>query len=811
MLSNKFHFEKRNVVVSQKFPFIDRESARDEFCRFITATDSEIDVLMYYGVGGIGKSTLLAENVKKFREIYPDGVTFSVDFYEVEKRSVDRMLLQFVDDNADKISFDAFNIAYTLYFSKKFAGDDYNRTKESISPKFDLLFKIIGIFDNGAIGAMVEIVEKILQFAKRFALDDYVLDDLNQFASMSIAEIEEHLPAYFEYDLQRYFSANPETHALFSIDTFEALNVEQTEEIHRRRNEEWFQEFMALFLEEAKRNCFFVIYGRDKLSWENEWMKRIQLVELNEFSPHWIASYMANAGITDQSIASCITKNSKGNPFYLYLSAKTYADICLKGRQPTVQDFGRTPKEIIRRFIYNLSDDEVSIFKYLSVLNFFSYEIFTYLLSKFSIACDPERFNHIIGYSFIQTLHNGNYYLLPLMRSGLLDNTNPASVDIVHTYMLNFYKQRFINGSTKDFFELVFHAEHCMNVETFNAWFIENKYIDFLILCQLKANQECIYSVTESIINYYGLANLDIRLINIYIDALHLGGDYHAAVETSNTYLQQFSHQEIVENEPVFNMFIRKIHYSMFFLPVDELMRNVEDIMHDEHLNSFPQQKNEILFLLGGNLGVLSGRFDYAIEILNKALNHALKTNSKHTMMRVVRKLADISTYRGDYCEAIQSIEKYITIDLNPETRYEVYMLGALGEAYRKSGNLSTARECFTSVLKASQQKHIPSWIAHAKLALSMLKFQTKEYSCLIDDLEEVEKDYEQIGHEWGKINTRTLKWMVYIAQHGMSEDCRQELQKISRIAQNMNYRYNLLIIDELLHEQMPYFQLFFL
>lgn len=52
---------------------------------------------------------------------------------------------------------------------------------------------------------------------------------------------------------------------------------------------------------------------------------------------------------------------------------------------------------------------------------------------------------------------------------------------------------------------------------------------------------------------------------------------------------------------------------------------------------------------------------------------------------------------------------------------------------------------------------------------------------------------------------------MVYIAQHGMSEDCRQELQKISRIAQNMNYRYNLLIIDELLHEQMPYFQLFFL
>lgn len=811
MLLSKFHFDKRNVIVPQKYPFVDRESARGSFCRFVTTTDLEMDVLMYYGVGGIGKSMLLSENAKKFKEIYPDGITFSVDFYEVEKRSVDRMLLQFVDDNANNIPFDAFNIAYALYYSKKYAGDDYNRTKESISNKLDLLFKIIDVFDNGAIGAMAEIVEKVLQFAKRYALDDYVLNDLNQFTSMSISEIEEHLPAYFEYDLQRYFSAHPDTHALFSIDTFEALNVEQTEEIHRRRNEEWFQDFIALFLEGAKRNCFFVIYGRDKLSWEDEWMQRIQQIELCDFSPHWTATYLSNAGITEQSIVNCITKNSKGNPFYLYLSAKTYADICDKGRKPTVQDFGKSPKEIIRRFIYNLSDDEVNIFKYLSVPNFFSCEIFTYLLSKFSIACDPERFNHIIAYSFIQSLHNGNYYLLPLMRSGLLDNTNPASVDIIHTHMLNYYKHCCSKGSTKDFFELVFHAEHCMNVETFNAWFIDNKYIDFLILCQLKADQEFIYSVTESIINYYGLANLNIRLINIYIDALHLGGDYHAAVETSNTYLQNFSHREIVENEPVFNMFIRKIHYSMFFLPVDELMSNVESIMQDECLNRFPQQKNEILFLLGGNLGVLSGRFEYARDILDKALAHAVETNSKHTMMRVVRKLADISTYRGEYSKAIQCIEKYITIELEPETRYEVYLLGALGEAYRKSGNLSTAHMCYQKVLKTSQLKHIPSWIAHAKLALSMLKFQTAEYTCLIDELDEVEKDYEQIGHEWGRITTCTLRWMAYIVQYGMSEDCRKELQKLSNVAQYMNYRYNLYIIDQLLHEQMPYFQLFFL
>ena len=811
MLSNKFHFARQNIIASQKYPFIDRESAREVFCRFITTTDTDDDVLMYYGVGGIGKSMLLAENVKKFKDIYPNSITFKVDFYEVEKRSIDRMLLQFVDDNTDNISFDAFNIAYALYFSKKHAGDDYNRTKESIGNKLNLLFKIIGIFDGGIIGSIAEILEKVMHYAKRLALDDFVLDDLNQFASMSILEIEEHLPAYFEYDLQRYLAEHPETYALFSIDTFEALNVEQTEEIHRRKNEEWFQKFMALFLEHSYRNCFFVIYGRDKLAWETEWMNRIKQVELCDFSPQWIDTYLTNAGIYDPSIANFITQNSKGNPFYLYLSAKTYADICRQGKRPSVQDFGKSPKEIIRRFIYNLSDDEVNIFKYLSVPNFFSYEIFTYLLSKFSIACDPERFNHIIAYSFIQTLHNGNYYILPLMRSGLMENTNPASVDLVHSHMLSFYKQRSTNGHTSDYYEFIFHAEHCMNAEEFNAWFIDNNYIDFLISCQLKANQEFIYSVTESIIKHYGLSKLDIRLINIYIDALHLGGDYHAAVETSDTYLRQFSHQEIVENEPFFNMFIRKIHYSMFFMPVDELIHNVEIIMQDEHLNNFPQQKNEILFLLGGNLGVLSGRFEYAHKILNNALSYAVETNSRHTQLRVIRKLADLSTHNGNYCEAIQSIEKYITLDFCPETRYEVYLFGALGEAYRKSGNISAARICYEKILEASKHKHIPSWIAHAKLALSMLKFQTKEYAFLIEELNEVEKSYEQIGHEWGKMNTRTLKCMVLIKLNGMTEDCRQELQGLSKIAQNLNYRYNVLILEKLLHMQMPYFQLFFL
>lgn len=77
---------------------------------------------------------------------------------------------------------------------------------------------------------------------------------------------------------------NPDVHVLFTIDTFEALNVQQTEEIHRRRNEDWVQDMIAHFPNDSTPNCSFVICGRDELNWEDEWDEYIAQVELTDFT-----------------------------------------------------------------------------------------------------------------------------------------------------------------------------------------------------------------------------------------------------------------------------------------------------------------------------------------------------------------------------------------------------------------------------------------------------------------------------------------------------------------------------------------------
>jgi len=814
MIKKQFSFKSQEKVIFDGKKFVDRESARTAFSDFVTSDDKEYNVLMYYGIGGVGKSMLLAENEQSFKQLFADSILFSVDLHDAGKRTRDSTLLEFVENCSNKkVKFEAFNLAYTLYFSKKHAGEEYDRTKSLVNKDFNLFFKILGVFDNGAIETVVDIIERILNFAKKKSWREDVLDDLKQFDSLSLPEIEQRLPAYFQYDISRFISDNPNTHILFSIDTFEALNVQQTEEIHRRKNEEWIQELIAYFNSESIPNCRFVIYGRDRLVWEEDWEPFITQFELQDFSKEWTKQYLDSAGIKDSNIIKKIISNSKGHPFFLYLSAKTYTDICNQGKTPTIEDFGRNPKEIIRRFIYNLSDEEVNILKYLAVTNSFSYEIFTYILSKFHIACDPERFKHIISYSFIHALSGDEFYIHSLMRNGLKECTDEKSIALVNSVLFDYYSSEFQNAPSKNnFVELMYHAGRTKKPSEFSAWLIESDAISHLVSCQIKGEQELIFQVTEDLINQYGSKNLTLKLLNIYIDALHLGGDYQAAVATSKTYLEQYSLEEITSNESLCRMLIRKVHHSMFYLPVDGLIDEVQHILSGHYVDNYPTQKNEILFLFGGNLGVLSGKFSFAKDTLNNALSYANETQNTNNLLRVTRKLADIETYEGKCKDAIERIENYITVGSCIEKRYDVYLLASLGEAYRKSGNIEIARKCFEKVLKASREKNIPGWIAHAELAMAMIEYDLKCYSKVIESTLLVEKAYASINHEWGIINSQTLNMIAEYKANGFNLQIASKVEYLIERSAKMNYRYNISILEEFKKSKdIEYYQLFFL
>ena len=178
-------------------------------------------------------------------------------------------------ESKTKHRFECFEIAYSLYFRKKYPDTAYNREKEDLANKFGIGLSIVSIFDSGITQTTVNIVDKFAKLLRNRKLDDDMKEDLKNFDNLSINEIEERLPAYFEYDLSYLKAKNPEINVIFMIDTFEALNVYENEVIHRNKNERWVKDFLAYF-----PGYLFVIYGREKLQWEKEWADYIELCEL---------------------------------------------------------------------------------------------------------------------------------------------------------------------------------------------------------------------------------------------------------------------------------------------------------------------------------------------------------------------------------------------------------------------------------------------------------------------------------------------------------------------------------------------------
>ena len=69
MIKKQFSFKSQEEVIFDGKKFVDRESARTAFNDFVTSDDKEYNVLMYYGIGGVGKSMLLAENEQSFKQL----------------------------------------------------------------------------------------------------------------------------------------------------------------------------------------------------------------------------------------------------------------------------------------------------------------------------------------------------------------------------------------------------------------------------------------------------------------------------------------------------------------------------------------------------------------------------------------------------------------------------------------------------------------------------------------------------------------------------------------------------------------------
>ncbi|MEA1983621.1 MAG: hypothetical protein U9N39_08745, partial [Campylobacterota bacterium] len=208
--------------------FTDREEPQESFIKALKeVSDREYSILTYYGVGGIGKSSLQAHLKSHHLDKNGDSIYSSIDF----DRESNRMPYNTFRTLADKfktnfkVPFTAFDIAYTIYWSKANPNVELKQESLPFLEEGGLLSGTIDLLDS--VGGMASVALSAVDYAAKKIKDRSfnitIQEELKKLDSLEAEQIEDRLGFFFAYDIDNYKKKHPQKKVVIFLDTYEAL------------------------------------------------------------------------------------------------------------------------------------------------------------------------------------------------------------------------------------------------------------------------------------------------------------------------------------------------------------------------------------------------------------------------------------------------------------------------------------------------------------------------------------------------------------------------------------------------------------
>ncbi|AKB26875.1 hypothetical protein MSSIT_0156 [Methanosarcina siciliae T4/M] len=469
-------------------PFVDRKEFIEAFEKAFNNIDQQnYSILVYYGVAGIGKTSLRKELptlLEKHNEsdLHTRVIWTSIDFATEQYRQPYKFLEVLSSQLHQKynIKFNSFDIALATYWKKI---NPHNPLVKENYSEGSIVRDVLDVCDEFV---PVNLIPNVYNLAKSLPehYQKWVLkrkEDISGLQNLEPAEIYERLPVYLAHDLADRLQNTSEFAVIF-IDTYEALWEKERDKGSFNSRDGWLRKL----IENIQKSCLWVICGKESLCWEEvdeDWKNYLDQRKIGKLPEKDALDLLKQCGITEEDIQNVLIESSEGVPYYLELSIDIYRKI-KKKKQPTPGNFAKVPEGIFCRFVKYLDREEKETLKILSVPRYWNRELFKILVEKFNTGYPATSFSELHSFSFMEVDEKGKCSMHQLMRKSLQDYQDQDLKKEVHNFMLDFYSNQLkdldIKAITPEhetaLTEAFYHAKEALEAEEFYEWFVFVSY-----------------------------------------------------------------------------------------------------------------------------------------------------------------------------------------------------------------------------------------------------------------------------------------------------------------------------------------------
>ena len=644
-----------------------------------------------------------------------------------------------------------------------------------------MLGSIVSVIDGfGLVGAAKGIIEQTQKYIDKFVLDNDAKAALKSLHFMSERQIEDALPDFLAFDLNKASMARS-IPVVLVLDTYEALWDNNTSERLRFSSDSWVRRLV-----QCLACSLTVIGGREKILWgeyENSWEEVVETHRLTRLSEEDVTKFLESAGIEEPKLRKQIQRVSYGHPYYLDLCLDTIAQ---EGEMPS-SNWPETRIELFNRFARSLSDQELSLLKRLAPLRTYDALYANDAAHYFNIALDADEIRAHERFSFVKHHPNGKS-LHDLMRRSIISQMTDTSLESARSFAFHHFNSRLkeINNSSFDT-EIILPLIECSrqlryleNTHLGQRWLAEGAASAVATL-QVRASTGPILECLDTIAEAVDPSDWPTEIQIAYADVTHLVGRYRESVRLLKLLEYEDSETPTEINQKQFAL-VRRLHHSMMFRPLDKLWDEVERTINMLPVNVDARVLGEACFLIGGNLGAARGSKEDAWPWLCLAHGVARSKKDKALHARILRKVSDFLRADNDLERSRRVIQRAQKIcDELKFRRYANYLDCSFADQLRLEGLTDDALQETRSVRTRLAVDNLDGWLGHTYLLEAYILLDIDRTEAASESLKSALAFYMRTDHLWGRLQCRMAQEVVSFRLSG-AIDVRAKLDLVKEL-----------------------------